>query len=97
MISAVAVPRVAGIVRLVVGFAGRERAQPVGGQQPVAAQRDDAFLLIRRQGRMRQADRQDLVRPDRAVIARGAVDYVVKPTGALVGEASKVKTDPFGE
>src|SRR5260370_28953724 len=48
MIGAVAVPRVASIMRLVVGVAGRKRTQPVGSQQPLAAQRDDALLLIPR-------------------------------------------------
>ena len=90
-------PDVAGIMRLVVGVAGCKRTQPVRGQQPLAAQRDDASLQIRRERGMRQANREDLVRPDRAVIAGRPVDHVVEPAGPLVGETSETDARVFGE
>jgi hypothetical protein len=44
-----------------------------------------------------QANGQDLVWPDRAVIARRAVEHVVERTGVLIGKVRKTCVHPFGK
>ena len=64
---------------MVVGAAGRERAQPVGRQQmPPAGFNDAKPDRIDDERTMRQADGKDLVRTDAVVVAIRSVDHVVQ-------------------
>src|SRR5215470_12491943 len=61
MIGGVAMQRITGVIRLVLGVLRRQRTQPVGGQQKSTAQRHDLRLSLWREGAVRQAHRKDLV------------------------------------
>ena len=98
MIGAVALDGPRRVMAAVVGMLRCQRTQPVGGQQPtgrIARRRAAAWRP--RAGCSRQADREDLVRPDRASLPVGAVDHVVEPAGRSSTKRAKPCAHAFGE
>ena len=73
VIGRVARAQVAEVARLVVGVAGRERAQADRRQQPIAHDAHHRLPAVARQHRMRQRDREHLVRPALRIVARAPV------------------------
>src|SRR5215469_820756 len=97
MIGAVAMPWIAGVIWLVLGVVGRQRPQPIRGEQQRPADRHDLCLSLRRKRAVRQAYGKDLVGPDRAVVAGRAVEHIIETAGPFVGKLRKTGAHPFGK
>src|SRR6516165_6431479 len=97
MIGFVAMPRITRIMRFITGMVGRQGAQAIRGQQFSAAKRDDLFTEHGRKWAMRQADRENLVRPDGPVVAGWAVDHIVETAGPPVGKTGEAGPRAFNE
>ena len=86
VIGAVAAPRAAFVAAAVAADRCGESVRRPRGEQLALDHRDArAALSSRGSMRVRQADREDLVRADRGV-ARVAVDHIVEAAGRLVPE-----------
>src|SRR5215472_7287749 len=90
MITAVALIDAADVIGMKRRVTRGQRAQAIARQQLAAAFGDDSCLLRRFERAVGQADRHDLVRPYRGIVAVGSVDHVVE--GAAAGSDESRKT-----
>ena len=77
VISAIALPNGAAIVRLVCGVSGCQRTQPERREKVASTHAHNSRLILRRERTMRQADSKDLVGPDAGIIAIRAINDIV--------------------
>src|SRR5882724_6452838 len=97
MISAVAVPLIAAVLALVLRVAGRKTPQPVGRQEMARAGVDDLALAFERERALAERDCEDLVWPERVIVAVGRVDDVVTTPDAFIPEATESRPHARGE
>src|SRR5882724_7531722 len=97
MISAVAVPLIATVMALVLRVAGRKTPEPVGRQEMAGAGVDDLALAFEWEWALAERDCEDLVWPERVIVAVGRVDDVVTTPDAFIPEATESRPHARGE
>ena len=80
---------------MVSGAAGRERAQAERGEKMAPADPHDLRLIVGGERTVRQADGEDLVRPDAGIIAVRAVDHIVQALAVGAHEAREAALCSF--
>ena len=86
VVSAVALCGTARVARRVSGFSGRQRAQPVRGEQLLLDGPHDGPSLLGPQQRERKRDGEDLIGPQPWVGPAVPTDHVVEATARRIPE-----------
>src|ERR1051326_4244652 len=89
MVAAVAFQHSAAVMRMIGGTAGRERAQPIRGEQMAPACAHDVRLIGSAKGAVREAYGKYLIGPDAGIVSVRTIDHVVQSLAVRTHEACK--------
>src|SRR5690349_1994597 len=97
VVSAVTLARTASVTSLVSGFTLRKTAKAVRSEQAARASIHDRFLLLWGKRTLRQRHCEDLIRPQRGVVAGvRVINHVVATRTCVVPEFCKAFLDRLG-